>query len=119
MENGRDKASAAKVTAVMVKRSAGSGGTSAPAHPRTRSSIPNDYPVLLLSNDSAIRERRGQPRLYRKIWDEERRQFLGTDPRRTPQAARIEDSAWHSAPAGRHAVPPCGQRLSPRRVLLD
>src|SRR5208282_4426428 len=37
------------------------------AHPRTRSSIPNHRSILLPSNDSAIRGRRGQPRLYRKL----------------------------------------------------
>jgi hypothetical protein len=37
------------------------------ARRRTRSSIPNDCPLLLLSRDSAIRGRRGKPRLYGKF----------------------------------------------------
>src|SRR6202045_2042389 len=73
MENGSEKASTTKVTAVMPRRSGAAVRHKTPFSPsefvyqRNRCSIPNHCPLLLLSSDPAVRGRRGKPRLYRKF----------------------------------------------------
>ncbi len=88
------------------------------ANARTRSFIPNESPVLLPSSDSAIRGRRGEPRLYGKFgmtdnnsWGltpAELRKLRGL---KTPHGIQrlLDDMPYHLADSA----------WSPRRVLRE